>query len=1113
MRKTFRKKVLEYRKPVNAGGRFILYFCVFFLGTSMPFISRGQPLGGTDSQQQSFTLLQGRVTDVKGHPLPGVTLRFDGTSRGGASDNEGNFTLRAYQREGVLIVSCIGYKTQKVSFQAGKFLLIRLEENISELDEVQVIAYGTQRKREVIASISTVKAEDIKDIPSPSIANLLQGRVAGMNVINSSGSPGGGGINVTIRGFNSLSVEAGRRYSDPLWVIDGIPVQSFTSPVTGTNSLAEIDPNDIESIQVLKDAAAGAIYGSRAANGVILVTTKKGNKNQKARFTVNVSHTMVFKPKLPELTGGNAERHLRMEALRNYQTAYYDAETNTYKYPDSYIEAYRNRVPYDFFWNEGNGAAVKPYQDSLNPFYNNSTNLFDYYFRTARVTDANLQISGGSEKIAYNVGLGYYTERGVLRKTGFDRVKLMTNLYFQPLKNMEANLRFYLSRTGRKNTSRTLDNDGGYSAVELEEIPSELLTTSTILPGPGTSAFEEVIKRYEKTLERNETYRLRSSFDLAYEFIRGLRFKSSLALDYSQHQSNYFKPSDIDQYGDTYSAAQLERFLMLLNENILSYKQTFREAHSLELLAGIAFQSDENNLIKGWGKRAPSDLIHYVTWQGNVYDVEDNRNLKDFMTGREKSTMVGIFGRISYNYKQKYLASITVRRDASSKFGENTRWGTFPSYALGYAFSEEKFMQGIKNVLDYGKIRVSFGKSGRQFEQPYIAYGVLGPGDSFMGHPTVYPNWEYGLINRKLTWEETKQWDVGLDLDFFNYRFGVVVDYYHRLTDKLLYLMPLPGNYSGFFKQWGNYFAIANSGLEIQLKGILIRKENVDWTLTFNIARNWNRLKKSTWGRDFQTARIGFVSAPSNINVIGKPLNGILAYRTDGVYQNDNEVPFCYINGRKRPLGVGSLFYRAGDRIILDYDGNGRIGTSLPLEEDRVYCGSPLPIAQGGIVSTLNWKGFDLNLLFNYVIGRHILNAGKGASLGTYMSAFEKELTKPVFADLSKVSFWQKPGDRADYPANRLEDGLMNFSTYLSSNIEKVNYLKLKTLTLGYTLPVKWKEKLGFGARIFISAENLFTITNYSGPDPESVDIITGVDNLTNYPLATRVTFGLTLKL
>lgn len=247
----------------------------------MPFISRGQPVGGTESQQQSFTLLQGRVTDVKGHPLPGVTLRFDGTSRGGASDNEGNFTLRAYQREGVLIVSCIGYKTQKVSFQAGKFLLIRLEENISELDEVQVIAYGTQRKREVIASISTVKAEDIKDIPSPSIANLLQGRVAGMNVINSSGAPGGGGINVTIRGFNSLSVEAGRRYSDPLWVIDGIPVQSFTSPVTGTNSLAEIDPNDIESIQVLKDAAAGAIYGSRAANGVILVTTKKATKTKR----------------------------------------------------------------------------------------------------------------------------------------------------------------------------------------------------------------------------------------------------------------------------------------------------------------------------------------------------------------------------------------------------------------------------------------------------------------------------------------------------------------------------------------------------------------------------------------------------------------------------------------------------------------------------------------------------------------------------------------------------------------------------------------------------------------------------------------------------------------
>lgn len=1113
MRKLFRKKVLRYRKPLKGKMRCILYFSVFFLVTGIPSVSRGQAAGETSRQQQTAFLLQGRVTDVKGRPLPGVTLRFEGTSRGGASDNEGNFTLRAAEKEGILIVSSVGYKTQKIAFQADKFLKIRLEESVSELEEVQVIAYGTQRKKEVIASISTVKAEDIKGIPSPSVANLLQGRVAGMNVINSSGSPGGGGINVTIRGFNSLSIEAGRRYSDPLWVIDGIPVQSFTSPITGTNSLAEIDPNDIESVEVLKDAAAGAIYGSRAANGVILVTTKKGNKNQRARFTANVSRTLIFNPKLPELTGGNAERRFRMEALKNYRAAYYDEATNTYKYPDSYIEAYKNRVPYDFFWNEGKGAALPSYQDSLNPFYNNSTNLFDYYFRTAQVTDASLQISGGAEKVAYNVGLGYYSEKGVLRKTGFNRIKLMTNLYFQPLKNIEANLRFYLSRTGRKNTSRTLDNEGGYSAVELEQIPSEILETSTVLPGPGKPAFEEVIRRYEKTLEKNETYRLRSSFDLACEILPGLKLKSSLAVDYSQHQSNYFKPSDLDEYNETYSAAQLARSMMLLNENILSYKQVFKENHSLEILAGLAFQSDENNLIKGWGKRAPSNLIHYVTWQGSVYDTDNNRNLKDFMSGKEKSTMVGVFGRISYNYKQKYLASVTVRWDASSKFGENSRWGTFPSYALGYAFSEEKFMQEIKHVLNYGKIRVSFGKSGRQFEQPYIAEGILGPDEEFMGRPTVAPDWQNGLINRKLTWEETKQWDAGLDLDFFNYRFGIVVDYYHRLTDKLLYLMPLSGDYSGFYKQWGNYFAIANSGLEIQLKGTLIRKEDVDWTLTFNFARNWNKLKKSTLGKDFQTARIYYDGFPNNINVIGKPLNGILAYRTGGIYQDDKEVPVYYINGKRRPLGTGNFFYRAGDRIMIDYDGNGRIGTNLPLEEDRVYCGSPLPVAQGGIVNTLNWKGFDLNILFNYVIGRHILNAGKGASLGTYRSARVEDITQPFLIDLSKVSFWQNPGDKADYPANRLETGLLNFSTYLSSNIERVNYLKLKTLTLGYTLPAKWREKLGFGARIFVSAENLFTITNYSGPDPESVDILTRVDHLGNYPLATRVTFGLTLNL
>lgn len=1101
------------RKKKNPGGentgkevvfKVILLFSLFTFLT-LPFCSKAQMADSTALSVQTVNMIRGKVTDGQGIALPGVTIRLDGTTIGVVSDNEGRFALRLPVSEGTLIFSFIGFQTRKVPFTTGQTLNIRMEESINELDEVQVVAYGEQNKREMVGAMSVVKADELKDIPSPSLSNLLQGRVAGMNVVNTTGSPGGGGTSVIIRGFNSLSVESSRRGSDPLWVIDGVPMYSFTSPVTGLNTLAEIDPNDIESVQVLKDAASAAIYGSRAANGVILVTTKKGRRNQDAKVSFNVSQTWVFKPSLPELTGGNAERRHRMEALRNYQTMFYNPETNTFEYPDSYEESYEEGRQYDYFWNIGNGSDVRLYQDSLNRFYNNSTNLFDYYFRTAKVTDVNLQMTGGTEKISYNIGLGYYTESGVLKNTNFNRVKLLSNLSITPFPKMEVNLRNYISRTGRKRSSYTMMQNFPVG-TDLEQIPETLLTTSTLLPGPGHPAFEESIRRFNGTKEKLESYRFRTSFDISYEILKGLKIKSSVAMDYTLQFQNLFLPSNIDEYHQTYSSNQNARSMMLLNENLLTYKHTFNEAHNLDVLLGLSFQADEMNSAYLYGRDAPSDLIHYVSWNGNVYNEETRRNLKDALSDREKSTMVGVFGRINYNYKQKYLASITVRRDASSKFGEKVRWGTFPSYAIGYAFSEESFMDWAKGFLDYGKLRVSFGKSGRQFEDPYVAFGILNTGLPFLGNPTVIPYWPNGLINRNLTWEETRQWDAGIDMDFLQHRIGIVIDYYYRYTDKLLSLVGLPGDYSGYLAQWQNAYGISNEGIEIMIKGDIIRREDLIWNVSFNLAKNWNRMEKSNNGKD-----AGSSVSLYNKNVIGKPLNGIYVYEANGYYNNMSEVPYYYVNDRKVYLGSYNQFYCPGDRVITDWDGNGAIENNGPLKEDRVYVGSPLPKVQGGIVSSLTWKGFDLNLLFNYVLGRHILNAGNSASVGTTLGVAGPNLT-PVFADLGNISFWQQPGDQTDYPANRLETGLYNFSPYLSSNVEKVNYLKLKTITLGYTLPEAIKKKIGFGARIFLSAENLFTITNYSGPDPESVDIVTGIDNFGNYPLAKRITLGLSLN-
>lgn len=1051
-------------------------------------------LPGYSTAQQSHSL-KGTVTDTRGVPLPGVTIRLDGTHLGVASDNEGKFTLNLPQLKGVVVCSSVGYRTVKVNFVTASPLVIKMEEEVSELDEVQVIAYGTQTKREMTGAMSVVKAAEIKDVPSPSVANLLQGRVSGMSVVNSTGAPGGGGTNITIRGYNSLSIENGRRGSEPLWVIDGVPMFAFTSPETGLNTLAEIDPADIETLQVLKDAQSSSIYGSRAANGVILVTTKKGRLNQKSRFSVNLSHTFSIKTFLPEQTGGNAERRLRLEALRNYATAYYDKETNTYRYPESWDEALENRAVFGYFYGNGRGMGIAALQDSLNPYYNRSSNLMGYYFRPTRVTDANLQLSGGAERIAYNVGLGYYTEKGTLRNTGFNRIKLLSNLYLKPFPKAESNLRFYLARTGRDRSSRGNDMFNHVSEGDLEKIPSLIMEGTSLQDFKGDEAFDRI-------KEKNESYRLRSSFDLQYDIVPGLKLKSSLAVDYTQQNLHIFKPLELDEYHETFNSEQINRNLMWINENTLNYNGTFG-SHSVDLLGGISFQEETANTLMGYGKGNINQI--HIIGNGPAYNQNEDRELKNVQSDMTDIASVGVFFRGDYNYRKKYLFSTTFRWDASSTFGKNHRWGMFPSFAVGYAFSEENLMKRLE-WLSYGKIRASWGKSGRRFESPYLAYGVLQlSNQNYNGNQTITPDWTSGLLNNKLSWEETRQWDLGLDMDFLEHRIGLTFDWYRRYTDKLLTKVPVSD--SPFAFQWRNAYGICNSGIEFQIKADIIRNEKLTWNVTFNIARNWNKLVKSNDGQDFQNTRL-----LNNISIIGKSLNQILAFDDRGYYNSQEEVPYVFVNGRKQYLGNTKQHYRPGDRILYDADGDGTILSRYPNQDDRKVCGSPLPEAQGGIISNLTWKGFDVNLLFNYMIGRHILNAAKSASIGTVIQSDPGKMLLPVFDDLDKVSFWQQPGDHADLPMNRAETGLNNFATNLASNVEKVNFLRLKTLVIGYTLPESVRKAVGFNCRVFVSGENLFTLTNYSGTDPESVDVTTGIDYYNNYPLSKRITVGLTLN-
>ncbi len=1063
------------------------------------------------SAQQVFPV-NGLITNKKGAPLFAVNVRIAGLNVGTITNEKGSFSINSPKPEGFLEITYVGFKPQKVAFKGNVPLIIRLEEKTFEIGEIQAVAYGTQSKREVTGSISNITAKQLQDLPSSNVINLLQGKVSGMSVINTSGSLGGGGSTVTIRGFNSLSIDGERRLSDPLWVIDGVPVPNFTSPVTGTNGLADLDPNSIESIEVLKDAASASIYGSRAANGVIMVTTKKG-KIGKSILSVNYSSGWSFNPIMPSVTGGAAERRFRLLQMRNFVQGYrYTGTDNLYHYknPTSYDEVYGTANAggqYDLFWNRGMGLDQPAVQDSLNSFYNNSTNWFNEFLQVGKVDDVNLQAGGGNDFVQYHLGVGYYHETGVLKGTDFSRINLSGNYTLRPVKGAVIDSRIYLAYTDR---AKSRDS---YPGVELMDINP--YTISTLLPAAGSPVFEQAMSNLKGIKETNEDYKVRSNNTISYEILKDLKVSTSAGIDFWQNMMDYFRPSYLGTENpvrpkESYVSGTIGRYLLLLNENLITYKKEIGR-HKLDFLLGQSSQVEQFNRVMGSATGGPSDFIHYATagfpTTGYMDDGVTPRQMQAFQSDMTKKALSSWFGRFNYVYNGKYLMSLTYRRDGSSTFGDNNKWGTFPSASIGWVFSEEGFMKNF-TPLYFGKIRASVGKSGMQFSQPYLAYGVFVPStDDFLGQSILTPEWKEGAPNPSLKWEETTQYDAGLDLQLFNRKINVTADYYNRITKGMLVPLTLPGSYSynPYQSQWQNGASVSNSGLEFKIEADIVRNEKLVWEFSFNIARNWNKFNNSVGRRDFS-------SSSSNISIVGESLNQLYVYKYKGIYQSDAEVPvYNYVKPRYEYTlsgSVESMIYRAGDPIYEDINQDGKITSA-----DRVTAGSPLPTVVGGFVNTIKWKNFDLNVLFAYTLGRRILDAslGKSFTLDVQDPMMGVHTSHPILADLSDYSFWSPENTSGTMPMVQADPGRKVFSNASTRDVKKVNYMKLKSLALGYTLP-KFKIAPRVGIRFFVSGENLWTITDYKGRDPETIDLVTGIDGAEAYPLATKLICGLTVN-
>lgn len=1066
--------------------------------TGLNFLYEGnviivKPAATKDDEKKEVKkfIVKGKVIDEKKQPLPGVTIRLDSTTVGCATDAKGLFTLSLPVETGQLIFTFVGFKQETRKFKAGDEIIVTMKEEASDLDEVTVIAYGERNKKVLISSVSSVKAKDLEEVPSSSLENLLQGHMAGVEINNVSAAPGGGGSRVAIRGYNTLMID-GISDNTPLYVVDGVPIQSFTSAVTGTNTLAEIDPLTIESVEVLKDAASAAIYGSRASNGVILITTKQGKTGQ-ATFSGNVSYTWGWITETPVQIQGNGERKWWLNAAKNAIYGY--TTTSGIKLPTSMEDALNHDGMYDYWWMNGrykgtSGVPLEPQlQDSLNPFYNNSTNWWKYVYRTGKTLNANLQASGGTERVKYMVGAGWYDEEGINAGSGFSRFNLLSNLNMVPRKNLTMDTRLALSYSDMSMSG------GGLGSTKIAYMSVNPTGASTLWPSSG-SAYDKMFKYINDVTEKKYDFNIRASIRLAYEITKGLDLSATVSGDYHQSQVNRFEPSYLDaNNGLSKSQAQMKASMYFQTEELLHYNFSLKEQHNFDWLFGFSYTRQSANSLDGTGKGAPSDYIHYVV-NGMPTLKEINGTMtamKDFFSDFQEQKMLSYFGRLAYNFRQKYLTEITVRRDGSSVFGKDVRWATFPSIALGWNFSDEAFMENFW-WLSHGKVRASWGKSGQTFLDPYLAQGIIDVGSSFLGVTGLMPQ---QMENRNLTWEKSDQYDLGLDMDLLDYRLKFKLDYYYKYTKSMLWQITLPGTVYFHKSMWENAIEVSNEGLELEAQFDILRETAVTWRMRFNVSRNWNRLEKTNTGVDIDGKY-----------VIGRSSNELKVFQNLGLVQNADEVPITWDNqGNPRKLGSGgaAMPTREGMYNIADLNGDGVI-----TEDDKYFAGSTLPKAYGGIGGELKWKGLDLSFLFNYSLGRHMLNSFRKGALN-----FNPSNINGVFEDYRNVTFWEKEGDQSDYPMIQSSYYYYNgqFDGVIDSNIETVNFLRLKQLTIGYNLPTAWAKKCFLqGVRVFFTGENLFLWTNYSGLDPENVDVMDGIDRMQYYPSARKMTLGLTVK-
>ncbi|MBK7426991.1 MAG: TonB-dependent receptor [Saprospiraceae bacterium] len=965
--------------------------------------------------------VSGRVTGTEAEPLIGVGVSLKGTSKGTITDFDGKYTLDVPSTSSVLVFTFLGYKAQEVTVGNSRNIAISLEEDISALNEVVVVGYGTQLKREVTGSISKLKSEEFEYTPVNSVEQVLQGRTAGVFVESNNGKLGAG-IKMRIRGATSISGS-----NEPLYVVDGVIITSSLTPsaeAVASNPLADLNFNDIESIEVLKDAAAAAIYGSRGANGVVLITTKSG-KSGKTKFAVNYQNGWSTPTRLREFLNTSQYIELLREAAINSDGIDgLDPVGNPDDYPGSWLEFAEGRLT------RYSGSGDWETQ-------NTETDWQSLAFQDAPFNQIDVSASGGTEKTRFFVSTQYSDQNGILIGNRYQRIGARMNLDHQA--NNWLNFGLNVNLTNSKNFRVADDNQftTPMQIVALAPITPVRDPDGEYYDRPVTTYYNPLLD-YEYSDFISKTFRNIGNLYGEAKLTSNLSLRGEFGYDIlTQNDDRTWGVKTLA--GLSTNGASFSRWLQMTNlttKALLNYNDEFG-LHGLNVVAGIETQNSREDITS-------------VTGIG--FPVDDLKRIASAATITAGTSFLSQFGFVSYvaraNYKfnNKYFFSLSGRVDGSSRFGENERFGFFPAVSAAWLLSDEEFIadMGIFNLL---KLRASWGVTGNAGIGNFSHLGLYG-GNAYGGLSGLSPN---QIPNPDLTWEETSQINVGLDFAMFDERLTVEFDYYNKITDDLLQLVPVPGT-TGFGTQLRNVGKMSNKGVELVLTTANIRTNTFNWTTSLNFSRNRNEVLRLNAD---QQEILSTDSRYINAVIVGQPIGVFYGPEFAGADVNNGD----------------ALFY------IVDEETGEKTTTNSINDATRQVIGDPNPKFIGGITNTLSFKGIELSFMFQGVYGNDIYNAAGG-----FMSASFDWFDNQTIDQLDR---WQNPGDVTNVPQLRLGyglDGIGASSRYISDG----SYLRLKSMTLAYNFPSQLTNRLKLdNLRIFVQGYNLLTFTNYDGWDPE----------------------------